>query len=498
MDNPLPASPPMQRFIKIAGIDHAQSLTRTEVIEDLSNQCIEEIRKKLPTDTQRKIGQEEDARRRALEIIQGVVQQEHKNYLANPALGDFPDGESEAIALTIYQAIYSLGPIDNLLEHDEIEDIAVNGPNEICYRTPEGWRRVDDILMQGMSRDPQAELNRFNRAIAELGIMAGPQNPIVSARLPKGGHRISIVTAPVSRDFWPCVVIRKHRPRSFTLENFVSAPQKAKDMQLIRQELKDLTAIWHKDAIFTPAVAAFFQMAIAAGLNILVLGRTGVGKTAFLSMLGSLIPPDRRVLVIEDTRELNLRAGDVPNNCVYYTTVRSQAEGGINVEMHELVKMALRQRPDHLVLGEARGPEMWDLLNAMMTGHDGNLTSLHALDEKEVVKRAQYMIRLPPAEIDLSLRQVSELVASTFHIFVTYLMPANGRRHIARISALTGEVGTDDRPILETVFQGGADNAHILELNASPTALERHFNRVGFGFSEVIKLEQKRKELGAS
>jgi len=471
----------------------SQYKSRQQVMAELNEKAARAIRGELPTDQQMRVEKDRLVRDQVLDILQRMVHKEHQSYMADVHLGDWPPGDEQEIALRLYRAIYSLGPVDALLDNETVEDIAINGPEEIYFRDTDGWHPADSVLVSELTGDSEAETLRFNTVIRDQGIAAGPQLPIVDARLP-GGHRMSIVTSPVTRDTFPCVVIRKHREVSFTLEDFTAIPQKVRDGHGNRFPLKDLTPIWDRNAILTPSAALFLQMAIMAELNILVLGRTGVGKTAFLSMLGSLIPAERRVIVIEDTRVLKLRGADKPHNCVYFTTVSRQAEGGLDIPMHVLIKTALRQRPDHLILGEARGPEMWDLINAMKTGHGGNLTSIHAVSAREVVDRIGYMMRIPPANIDLPADQVARLLATTFHILVTYLMPSNGRRHIAQIDALSGEISADGlEPHLETLFQGGEARDYMLCLQSGHTALEPHFQRIGHSFQEVADLESIQK-----
>lgn len=465
--------------------------SRKQVMAELGELAAAAIRTRLNADQQMRVEQDPGTRELVLQVLEEVMAQEHQRYMANVQLGYWPEGTDREIAMRVFRSIYSLGPVDALLEREDVEDIALNGPNEIYYRTSSGWFPAEEALIEELTGDSEAETLRFNTVIREQGTAAGPQQPIVDARLPEG-HRLSIVAAPVTRDATPCVVVRKHRDISFSLEDFVSQPQQARDPGRYGQPLRDLSDIWQKDAILTPGAAAFLQMAIMAELNILVLGRTGVGKTAFLSMLGSLIPPERRVLVIEDTRELKIRQGERPGNCVYFTTVARQAEGGIDIPMHTLIKTALRQRPDHLILGEARGPEMWDLIHAMKTGHGGNLTSIHAVNAREVVDRVGYMIRIPPASIDLPLEQVSRLMATTFHLFVTYLMPSNGRRHIAEICALNGEITSSGlQPVLETVFLGGEERGYVLQLQIGHSSLEPHFSRIGHSFDEIVALDER-------
>ncbi len=467
-----------------------------QVLADLTEKTRDKIRETFSVDEQKSVENDPVLKQKVLTTARAIIITEQQSFLANPSLGEWPSGTPERIAERIYSSIYSLGPIDDLLELEGVEDIAINGPNEIYFRDTAGWHPADKLLTDQLTGDPNSETLRYNSAIRNQGKSAGPQTPIVDGYVTALKHRISIVASPVAADFSPCVVIRKHRETSFSLEDFTTMPQQELQTAASREKIVDMANIWDPNAIFTPAAAGFFQLAILAGLNILVLGRTGVGKTAFLSMLGSLIPKDRRVLVIEDTRELKLRTGSNPQNCVYFTTQQAQAEGGLDIPMHMLIKTALRQRPDHLVLGEARGAEMWDLLAAMQTGHDGNLTSIHAISTEEVMQRIEYMIMLPPANIIKPREQLSALVASSFHLVVSYLMPANGRRHIAEVSALSGEIEETSsgwQPKYYPVFLGGEGRNYMMELQSQHCPLEKYFRRIGHTYDEIVELEKKTK-----
>jgi pilus assembly protein CpaF len=203
------------------------------------------------------------------------------------------------------------------------------------------------------------------------------------------------------------------------------------------------------------------------------------------------------VLVLEDTRELKLRPGDKPANCVYLTSVPERLEGGLTVPMGRLVIAALRQRPDHLVLGEARGPEMWDLLNAMQTGHGGNLTSVHAVSARQLVERIQFMVSLPPVGVRLSPYEAGKLAATSFHVAVTYKMDWNGRRYISEIAAYTGEMN-GEAPEMEVLFAGGPENGFVLRPVCREPKLETDLRRSGLSYASVLEIAEREQEVLAS
>ena len=429
------------------------------------------------------------AAQKARELIEKYVDTEHLKHMTTPSLGQWP---AEDTFERVWRNIYGLGPVSVLLEQEDVEDIAINGPNEICVRTKSGWQQVSQDLVRELGGSQTTVLFQYNRAISKSGQAASAMKPIIDDQLPSG-DRVNIVTQPVTADgVWPVVVIRRHRPVSFTMQDFIESPVKAPTPT--KYKINDYVDVWDPNSFLTPASSAFLQMCVLSGLNILLLGRTGVGKTAFLSMLGQLIPSDRRVLVLEDTRELRLRPGATPQNCVYLTTVRQRLEGGIKIDMSDLVITALRQRPDHLILGEARGPEMWDLVNAMQTGHGGNLTSIHANSPKDIVKRVKYMISLPPVEVRMDPREVAELVGSSFHVAISILMDHNHRRFVNEISAFTGNVTDDNNPEIELLFSGGRKDDYRMTLMKESTALEEEFNHLGLSYDEVVDLARREGE----
>jgi pilus assembly protein CpaF len=207
-----------------------------------------------------------------------------------------------------------------------------------------------------------------------------------------------------------------------------------------------------------------------------------------LSALGHLIPGDRRILVLEDTRELKLRGNrSKPQNCVYLVTREKLLEGGIDIDMRRLIITALRQRPDHLILGEARGAEIYDLLNAMQTGHGGNLTSIHANSLADLGQRVNAMLYQAGVEMDGD--RSARLMGTSFHIGITLLQDFNGRRYVAEIGEFTGGVSQGVAE-LNTVFQGGAEKDYRLSLLSETSTHEDLFRRSGLSFDQVIQVEK--------
>jgi len=452
----------------------------------LSEAALARIRETLSASEMMKVRTSPELQARVSAIIRKAVDEEN---IARVSRGRMPvvgeDTPIEEWVERVFATLYGLGPIEDLLGDESIEDIAINGSREVYVRTYEGWQSMPVDL----AADSEQLLWRVNQVIAFSGKQAGPLQPIVDVQLPSG-HRLNVVTTPIT-DPWPVVVIRRHRPVAWTLEEFVSEPVRTRGL-LVAPEIPDYTAKEVGDALLSAAAATYLHAAVLAGLNILVIGRTGVGKTSILSALGQKIPQDRRVLVLEDTRELKLRPdGDRPTNCIYFVTRRKLLEGGIEVDMRHLIIAALRQRPDHLVLGEARGPEVYDLLNAMQTGHGGNLTSIHANSLSELSQRVGAM--LFQAGVDMDADRVARLIGTSFDVGITEMQDFDGRRYILEIGEFTGEVDSG-LPALHSVFEGGAERGYRPTLVADRSIHADLLRRSGLSFEMVLEAEKRGRQ----
>jgi len=450
---------------------------KPSIEQQLTGLALGKIRERLNASELNKVKKEPELKALVHQLIAEIVEEENNRRVSK---GLIPVLDSRVHTVErwtdrIFRELYGLGALEPLLEDESIEDVAVNGPHEVMVRTYEGWRTLDLDLCA----DDEQLLWRVNQVIAFSGKQAGPLMPIVDVQLP-AGHRLNVVTEPLT-DPWPVLVFRRHRRKSWTVEEFLSTPVQNGRSQC-EISLPDYHSIVVPGALLTAEAAAYLHMVVVAGLNILVIGRTGVGKTTFLSALGRLIPEDRRVVVIEDTRELKLRDGDNPQNCVYFYTRQKLLEGGIDVDMRKLILTALRQRPDHLVLGEARGPEIYDLLNAMQTGHGGNLTSIHANSLADLGQRVNAM--LYQAGVDMQAERSARLIGTSFHIGITLLQDFDGRRYVAEIGEFTGGV-KDSLPEMKLVFRGGRSVGYELERLSRESVFENHFLRVGLSFQMV-------------
>ena len=451
----------------------------------LSEAALARIRDTLSASEMMKVRSSPELQARVAAIIRKAVDEENIGRVSRGRMPVVDHGTPvEEWVERVFATLYGLGPIEDLLVDESIEDIAVNGPSEVYVRTYEGWQ----FMPIDLAADAEQLLWRVNQVIAFSGKQAGPLQPIVDVQLPSG-HRLNVITTPIT-DPWPVVVIRRHRPVAWTLEEFVGKPVRTRGL-LMEPEIPDYAAHEVKDSLLSGAAATYLHAAVLAGLNILIIGRTGVGKTSILSALGQKIPPDRRLLVLEDTRELKLRPdGDRPMNCVYLVTRRKLLEGGIDIDMRHLIVAALRQRPDHLVLGEARGPEVYDLLNAMQTGHGGNLTSIHANSLAELSQRVGAM--LYQAGVDMDAERVARLIGTSFDVGVTEMQDFDGRRYILEIGEFSGEVASG-LPELHKLFEGGAERGYRPTLVAERSIHSDLLRRAGVSFEMVLQAEKRGK-----
>lgn len=367
--------------------------------------------------------------------------------------------------------LLGMGPLEGLLADPEIEDIAINGPTEVYTFRNGGW-----VVSPTIFNSPDRLLEIFNRGIAGTNRKVNTVEPIADAILP-GKQRISIVTYPIT-DTWPSAVIRIQRRAGMSLTDLVR-PSGRTEKEIKEAELTDYSA-GPQGGMLSAEAAWYLHSAVLAGLNIVVVGPTGVGKTTFLTALGRCIPLGQRILIIEDTPEISIHPElDKPSNVLYLRTREATVEGMASVTQDKLVRLALRQRPDALTLGEARGAEVFDLLNALNTGHKNGLTSLHAENAEELFGRVFMMLAQSERGRFMDQYRSANLVASTLNIVVSLEM--NGReRRISSISELTGGVRNTTAPEPETqkMFVNGGAGVGLGKL-LTDSAFTKKFQMAG-------------------
>lgn len=301
----------------------------------------------------------------------------------------------------IENEINGYGPITELLSDKDITEIMVNGPNEV-YIELDG-KVVKDESISFINDDHI--LRTIQRMIQPLGRTIDASHPMVDSRL-KDGSRINAVIPPLSLK-GPVLTIRKFRKNMTDIEDFL------------------------RSGTLTPYMARFLEAAIEANLNIIVSGGTGAGKTTLLNILSSFIPNDERIITVEDAAELKLKQEHVIS--LETRTANYEHQGEITIR--DLVINSLRMRPDRIIVGEVRGKEAFDMLQAMNTGHDGSLTTMHANSPADALNRLESMVLM--SGLDLPIRAIREYIFSAIDIVVHIERLSDGRRKITSISEIT-------------------------------------------------------------
>ncbi len=327
------------------------------------------------------------------------------------------------------------GPINALLNDDSISEIMVNGPNQV-YIERKGQLSPVDVKFES-----DAELVRVIREIAAfVGRRIDEESPMVDCRLPDGS-RVNAVIAPLAID-GASLTIRKFARDPYTVQDLINF------------------------GTITAEAAGFLEACVKAHFNILVAGGTGSGKTTMLNVLSSFIPDTERVVTIEDAAELQLRQ---PHK-VRLESRPARADGTGRVSIRELVANALRMRPDRIVIGECRSGEALDMLQAMNTGHDGSLTTIHANTPRDTLARLETLVLM--SGVDLPQRAIREQIASAIQIIVQQSRLRDGSRRVTNITEIVGREG--DTITLQDVFlfeETGVDATGKIQGKLSPTGI---------------------------
>lgn len=316
--------------------------------------------------------------------------------------------ERTRIISEIIDDTVGFGPINQLVHDREISEIMVNGPKQVYVE-----RKGKLVLSEVSFRDNEHVMHVIEKIVSPLGRRIDESSPMVDARLPDGS-RVNAIIPPLSLD-GPVITIRKFSEKPFIV--------------------KDLINFGTLDA----AMAMFLKACVEARLNIVVSGGTGSGKTTTLNVLSSFIPDDERIVTIEDAAELQLGQEHV----IRLETRPPNIEGKGIISIRDLVRNSLRMRPDRIVVGEVRGGEALDMLQAMNTGHDGSLTTGHANTPRDMLSRLETMVLM--AGMELPVRAIREQIASAVDLIVQQSRMKDGTRkitHITEVSGMEGEVIT--------------------------------------------------------
>ncbi|MHB0858206.1 MAG: CpaF family protein [Anaerolineae bacterium] len=355
--------------------------------------------------------------RRALELI----------FSDTLARNPIPMSRADRSALfeQIVADILGYGPLEPLLQDESVTEILVNGPEQV-YIERSGVLTLTDITF----RDSEELMRIIDRIVAPLGRRIDESSPLVDARLPDGS-RVNVIIPPLSL-IGPCVSIRK----------FVRAIHSAEDLVRLDTISKEM--------------ADFLRACVLARLNIVVSGGTSTGKTTMLNVLSGFLPNDERIITIEDAAELQLSQ----QHLVRLEARPPNVEGKGAIPIRQLVINALRMRPDRIIVGEVRGGEALDMLQAMNTGHDGSLTTAHSNTPRDTLHRVETMVLM--AGMDLPLRAIREQVSSAFDLIVHMDRLVDGRRKVEHITEVQGMEG--DVIVMQDVFryvQTGVKNKRV-------------------------------------
>jgi len=347
-----------------------------------------------------------------------------------------PLGASEhsRIAQEVTDDLLGHGPLEALLRDPDISEIMVNGPHQVFVE------RSGQLFPVTTQFDDERHLRRtIDKMVSRVGRRVDESSPMVDARLPDGS-RLNAILPPLAID-GSALTIRKFAPDPFTIDDLVSM------------------------GTLTTAAAEFLAAAVRGRLTLLVSGSTGSGKTTTLNVLSSFIPEGERIVTIEDAAELRLQQQHV----VRLESRPPNLEGQGEVTIRTLVRNALRMRPDRIILGEVRDSAAVDMLQAMSTGHDGSIGTVHASSPREALARLETMILLGGA--DLPLRAVRETMVSALDLIVHQVRGRTGARVITSITEVVGLEG--DTITVQEVFSRTHESAPLMPTGIRPRFLDR-------------------------
>jgi pilus assembly protein CpaF len=338
-----------------------------------------------------------------------------------------PEDIRKQIFDNILDELTGFGPIQPLLEDPDVTEVMVNGPKKI-YIEKGGQLTKSPITFD----DDDHVLRIIDRIILPLGRRVDADSPTVDARLPDGS-RVNAVIRPVSID-GPCITIRKFRKDKLSVQQLVDYGSLTKHM------------------------AEFTRACVISRLNIVISGGTGSGKTTLLNVLSSFIPETERIVTIEDAAELQLQQDHI----LRMETKVANVDGTGAVTIRDLVRNSLRMRPDRIVIGECRGGEALDMLQAMNTGHDGSLTTLHANTPRDALSRLETMVLM--SGMDLPLKVVRQQISSAVDLIIQQTRLKDGSRKVTAITEVVGMEG--EIVVLTDIFKfeqtGIGQNGKIL------------------------------------
>ncbi|MDD7196019.1 MAG: CpaF family protein [Acidaminococcus fermentans] len=407
---------------------------REEEYQNLKVTVHRAIVDEMSAEQQRVLDSATHSRQEIENVISGYVQRvlEHNPFVV-------PRGERARLVSDICDEILGLGPIEPFLKDDSITEVMVNGPKKIYVE------RMGKLHLTGAQfHDNNHLMAIIDKIVTPIGRHVDEASPLVDARL-QDGSRVNVVIPPLSL-IGPCVTIRKFSRTPLSVENLISFGTLSEEM------------------------AIFLRACVNAKLNVMISGGTGSGKTTTLNVLSSFIPHDERIVTIEDAAELRLEQPHV----VTLEARPANIEGKGAVTIRDLVKNSLRMRPDRIIVGEVRGGEALDMLQAMNTGHEGSLTTAHANSPRDVLSRLETMVLM--SGLDLPVRAIRDQISSALDLIIHQERIQDGSRKITYITEVQKMEG--DVIVLQDLFryvQTGFDESGRALGEFRPTGLQPQF-----------------------
>ena len=375
--------------------DEAREKEYQTIKSDIHAKIIDE----MPEALQRAINQSKGDQKEVRRMVENICAEEvRKNPFAVPL------GDRERLVDELISEIMGLGPIEPFLQDSSVSEVMVNGPDSIYIE-----RSGHLIKTETRFRNAEHLMHIIDRIVSAVGRRVDESSPMVDARL-LDGSRVNVIIPPLSL-IGPCLTIRKFSRDVLTVDKMIEFGS------------------------FDERMAQFLEACVRGRLNVVVSGGTGSGKTTLLNVLSSYVPESERIVTLEDSAELQLHQ----DNLVTLETRPANIEGEGEISMRDLVRNALRMRPDRIIVGEVRTGEALDMLQAMNTGHDGSMTTAHANSARDLLSRLETMVLM--SGMELPLRAIRSQIASAVDIVVQIARMRDGSRKIINISEVTGMEG---------------------------------------------------------
>lgn len=369
----------------------------------------------------------------------GAFIQKHIGLVYEQTKVKLPEDVRRHLFAQVLDDLLGYGPIQSLLDDPEISEIMVNGPEKVFIE------KDGQLIKTEVKFDDEDHVIRvIERIILPLGRRVDYDSPTVDARLPDGS-RVNAVVRPVAID-GPSLTIRKFRKDKLKVEDLINFGS------------------------LTRPMADFLEACVKARFNIVISGGTGSGKTTLLNVLSGFIPENERIITIEDAAELQLQQDHV----MRMETKPPNSDGAGAVTIRDLVRNSLRMRPDRIVVGEVRGGEALDMLQAMNTGHDGSLTTIHANTPRDAISRIETLVLM--AGMDLPLKVVRQQISSAVDLIVQQTRLKDGQRKVTQVTEVAGMEG--DIIVLTDIFkfnQTGVDASGKILGEVSATGIRPNF-----------------------